>query len=88
MRLVEEDTAEMVAVGEDFRLVRQVRSAAVDEVDAGQPVLERDFLRAEVFLDRQRIIGPALTVASLQTIITCRPDTRPMPAIMPAPGTS
>ena len=31
---------------------------------------------------------PPFTVASLQTIIACRPDTRPMPAIMPAPGTS
>ena len=39
LRLVEEDPAEMVAVGEDLGLVRQVRAAAVDQVDARQPVL-------------------------------------------------
>ncbi len=50
----------MLAVGEDLGLVRQVRSAAVDEIDARQPVLERDFLRAEVLLHGQRIVGPAL----------------------------
>jgi hypothetical protein len=37
--LVVEDAAEMVAVGKDLVLVRQVRAAAVDEIDAGQPVL-------------------------------------------------
>jgi hypothetical protein len=41
LRLVEEDSAEMVAVGEDLGLVRQVRSAAVDQIDARQPVLLR-----------------------------------------------
>ncbi len=50
----------MVAVGEDLRLVRQVRPAAVDEVDARQAVLLRDFLRAQVLLDRHRVIGAAL----------------------------
>ena len=60
LRLVEEDAAEMVAVGEDLGLVRQVRAAAVDQIDARQPVLERDLLRAQVLLDRQRIVGAAL----------------------------
>ncbi len=50
----------MVAVGEDLRLVRQVRPAAVDEVDARQAVFLRDFLRAQVLLDRHRVIGAAL----------------------------
>jgi hypothetical protein len=50
----------MIAVGEHLRLVRQVRAAAVYEVDAGEPVLLRDFLRAEVFLDGERVVGAAL----------------------------
>src|SRR5947209_7294264 len=49
----------MVAVREDFRLVRQVRAATIDQIDARQPVLLGDFLRAEVLLDRQRIVRPA-----------------------------
>ena len=59
-RLVEEDAAEVLAVGEDLGLQRQEGAARVDQVDAGQPVLERDLLRADVLLDRQRIVGAAL----------------------------
>ena len=50
-RLIEEDAAEVIAVGKDLRLQRQKRAARVDEVDAGQAVLERDLLRAQVLLD-------------------------------------
>lgn len=32
--LVVEDTAEMIAIGKDVRLVRKVRTARVDEIDA------------------------------------------------------
>ena len=59
-RLVVEDPPEVVAVGEDLGLERQERAAAVDQVDARQPVLERDLLRAEVLLDRHRVVGAAL----------------------------
>ena len=59
-RLVEEDAAEVLAVGEDLGLQRQERAARVDEVDARQPVLERDLLRAQVLLHRDRIVGAAL----------------------------
>ena len=59
LRLVEEDAAEMIAVGEDLGLVRQVRAAAVDQIDARQPVLLGDLLRAEVLLHRHRIISAA-----------------------------
>ena len=59
-RLVEEDAAEMLLVGKHLRLERQERAARVDEVDAGQPVLERDLLRAQVLLDRDRVVGAAL----------------------------
>ncbi len=57
--LVIEDAAEMLAVGEDFRLVRQVGAATVDEIEARQPVLARDLLGAQVLLHRHRVIGAA-----------------------------
>src|SRR5690349_2979139 len=60
LRLIEEDAAEMVAVGEDLGLVRQVRAAAVDEIDARQTVLLGDLLCAEMLLDRHRIISATL----------------------------
>ncbi len=59
-RLVEEDAAEVLAVGEDLGLHRQEGAAGVDEVDARQPVLERDLLGAEMLLDGDRIVGAAL----------------------------
>ena len=58
--LVVEDPAEVLAVGEDFVLSREERSARVDEVEAGEPVLEGDLLRAQVLLHRERVIGAAL----------------------------
>ena len=59
-RLVVEDAAEVVAVGEDLVLERQEGAARVDEVEAGEAVLERDLLRAEVLLDGHRVVGAAL----------------------------
>ena len=59
-RLVEEDAAEVVAVGEDLGLQRQVGAARVDEVEARQAVLLGDLLRAQVLLDREREVGAAL----------------------------
>ncbi len=58
--LVVEDPAEVVAVGKDVGLERQERAARVDQVDARQPVLERDLLGAEVLLDGHRVVGAAL----------------------------
>ncbi|MCY1229790.1 hypothetical protein D9M72_421770 [compost metagenome] len=60
LRLVEEDPAEVLLVRKDFVLLGQERSARVHEVDAGQPVLQRDFLRPEVLLHRHRVVGAAL----------------------------
>ena len=59
-RLVEEDPAEVLAVGEDLVLQRQERAAGVDEVDARQPVVQGHLLRAQVLLDRHRVVGAAL----------------------------
>ena len=59
-RLVVEDPAEVVAVGEDLGLQRQEGAAGVDEVDARQPVLLGDLLRAQVLLDREREVRAAL----------------------------
>src|SRR3569623_2065194 len=39
LRLVEENAAEVIAVGKDVSLVRQIGAAAVDEIDAWQAVL-------------------------------------------------
>lgn len=58
--LVEEDPAEMVAVWKDLVLVRQVRTAGVDEIDARKVVLQRNLLRPKVLLHGHRIVGAAL----------------------------
>ena len=50
----------MIAIGKHLVLVRQVGAAAVHQVDAGQPVLQRDFLRAQMLLHGDRIVGAAL----------------------------
>ena len=59
-RLVVEDAAEVLAVGEDLGLERQEGAARVDEVDARQVVLLRHLLRAQVLLHRQREVRAAL----------------------------
>ena len=58
--LVVEDAAEMGLVGEDLGPLRQVGAAGIDQVDAGQTVLHRHFLGAEMLLHRHRIVGAAL----------------------------
>jgi hypothetical protein len=58
--LVVEDAPEMIAIREDLGLQRQERTARVDEVDAGEAILEGDFLRAQVFLHGDRIVGTTL----------------------------
>ena len=59
-RLVVEDAAEVLAIGEDLGLHRQEGAARVDEIDAGQAVVQRDLLRPQVLLHRERIVGAAL----------------------------
>jgi hypothetical protein len=59
-RLVEEDAAEVVAVGEHLVLRRQEGAAGVDEVHARQAVLQRHLLRPQVLLHRHRVVGAAL----------------------------
>jgi hypothetical protein len=81
--LVEEDPAEVLAVGEDLVLGREVRAAGVDEVDARQPVVQRHLLGAQVLLDGHRVVGAALDGRVVATTTHSRPDTRPMPVIMP-----
>ena len=50
----------MLAIGKDVGLMRQIGAAGIDEIDAGQPVLQRDLLRPQMLFDRHRIIGAAL----------------------------
>ena len=59
-RLIVEDAAEMLAVGKHLGPLRQVRAAGIDQIDAGQPVLARDLLRAQMLLHGHRIVGAAL----------------------------
>jgi len=49
----------MIAVGKDLVLQRQVGAARIDQVDAGQMALSRDFLGAQVLFHRQRKIAAA-----------------------------
>ena len=58
--LVEEDAAEVVAVGENLVLVGQVGAARVHQVDTGQVVLLRHLLGTQVLLDGERVVGAAL----------------------------
>src|SRR3546814_4572988 len=50
----------MVAVGKHLGLMRQVRVAAVDQIDAGQAVRLGNLLRAQMRLYRHRIVSAAL----------------------------
>ena len=59
-RLVVENPAEVLAIGEHLVLRGQERAAALHEVNARQAVLARDLLRAQVFLHRDREVRPAL----------------------------
>ena len=59
-RLVEEDAAEVVPVGEHLVLEREERAARVHQVDAREAVLRRHLLRAQVLLHRQRVVRAAL----------------------------
>ena len=58
--LVEEDPAEVVAVGEDLRLEREESATRVDEVDAREAVLPGHLLRAQVLLHGQREVRAPL----------------------------
>ena len=60
LRLVIKDPPEMLAVGEHLVLRREIRAARIDEVEAGQAVVARDLLGAQVLLDGHREIGAAL----------------------------
>ena len=58
--LVEKDAAEVLLVGKHLILHRQEGAARIDQVDAGQMVFGSDFLRPQMLLDGQRIVGTAL----------------------------
>ena len=57
--LVVEDAAEVIAVRKDFRLQRKKRAAGVDQVNAGQMILQRDLLRPKMLLHRDREVRSA-----------------------------
>ena len=60
-RLVEEDPPEMVPVGENLCLPRQVRASRVDDVEAGvDPEGSGDLLQPQVLFHRDGVVGAAL----------------------------
>ena len=59
-RVVVEDPAVVLAVGEDLVLHRQEDARRVDQVDDRQAVFERDLLRAQDLLDAERELRPGL----------------------------
>ena len=85
-RLVEEDAAEALAVGEDLVLHRQVGAARVDQVDPGQPGRQRHLLRPQVPLHRHRVVGAALDRGVVGDDDDLAGGTRPIPATIPAPA--
>ena len=60
LRLVVEDAAEMPLVRKDLVLHRQEGAAGIDHVDAGQIILPRDILRAQMLLHGHRVVSAAL----------------------------
>ena len=84
--LVVEDPPEVVAVGKDLVLQRQECPAGVDEIDARQAILERDLLRAQMLLDRQRVVGAAFDGRVVGEDHAAAPRTMPTPQISPAAG--
>ena len=86
--LIVEDPPEMVAIGEHLVLARQMGAAGIDQIEAGQPVLARDVLSAQVLLDRDRIVGAALdrgVVGDDHALAAHHPAD---PVMIPAHGTS
>jgi len=52
--LIIEDAPEVISVGKDLILVRQVRAATIHQIDTGQVVLFGDLLRTQMLFDRER----------------------------------
>jgi len=50
----------VLPVGEHLVLLGQERAARVHQVNAREVVVQRDFLRAQVLLDRHRVVRAAL----------------------------
>ena len=59
-RLIKKDAAEVVPVRKNLILIGQVGPTGIDQVNTGQPVLLRDLLGPQVFLDGHRVIGATL----------------------------
>ena len=79
----------MLAIGKHLGLQRQERAARIDEVDARQAVLQRDFLRPQMLLYGHRVVGAAFDGGVVGDDHALHGlTTRPMPVTMPAAGAS
>src|SRR5438105_4773376 len=58
--MIEEDAAEVIAVGKHLRLKRKKRAARIDQVHARKTILQSDILRAQMLFHRDREIGTSL----------------------------
>ena len=58
--LIEETATEVVSVWEDLILMRKIGPTGIDKVDAGQVILLRDLLGAQMLFDSQGKVGPPL----------------------------
>src|SRR3546814_10211144 len=80
--LVVENAAEVLLVRKHFVLHRQERATGVDQIQTRQTILARDFLCAQMLLDRDRVVTAALdggVVAddhALSTLHAARKSTR------------
>ena len=59
IRLIVKNSAEVITVRKCSRLFRQKNSAGIHKINARQMILHRDFLRAQMLLDRHREIRSA-----------------------------
>jgi hypothetical protein len=58
-RLIVKNASEVMRVGEDLILQRQIRAARIDEIQTGQMIFLGDLLRAQMLFDGHRKIRTA-----------------------------
>ena len=78
--LIIKNPTKMIPIRKHFILIRQVGTTGIDQIQARQIVLISNFLRAQMFFNRDRIIGAALdgrVITHDDTFLTRHPsDTR------------
>ena len=86
--LIEEDPPEMLAIRKNLILIGQVRAAAVHQINAGEVILLRDLLRAQMLFHRHRVIGAAFHGGIVADDHHLAPGDAPYPGDHPRRGRS